>query len=174
MTHINRKIMISIIILLGIFIECSIVTADPTIDQITTDPASPTHQSTINITAKISGDGITSVKVTVSECNDVDGICYFNTPYTMTKNGEGDWVAQATLKDTGKSNYIKYTFDVTDSERTHALSDSSWRVDISTQNGGDNSQNNNKSPGFEIIILLVAVIIGILIVGILKIKRKRL
>ncbi|MEE9572722.1 MAG: hypothetical protein V3W20_06740 [Candidatus Neomarinimicrobiota bacterium] len=160
MKYVNGKIFITMIVTLSLFM--SIASADPSVDGVTTDPASPTHQSTITVTATITGDDISSVNLTVSECK--EGLCFIYTDYTMTQNDNGDWVAEATLEDTSKvSTYIQYLFAVVDDgvEFPDITSDD-WKVDLTIENGGSGNGGNggNGLPGFGIITLLVAIIIG--------------
>ena len=147
--------------LLAIVISSSLVTADPIVDEITTDPENPTHESTITVTAKIIGDDVTSVNLSVSEC--MIGLCFKSENYQMTQSAAGEWVAEITLLDaSGESTYIEYTFEIIDSGTEYVL-DENWRVDISegTDNNADSNDDSNGSPGFEIIIFLAAIIIGI-------------
>ena len=75
MKYMNGKIFVTMIVSLSLFM--SIASADPSVGGITTDPASPTHQSTITVTATITGDDIESVTLTVQECK--PGSCFIYT-----------------------------------------------------------------------------------------------
>lgn len=172
MKYVKTKILAIVITCLGLLMTSASVTADPIVDVVTTNPSSPVPQSTITITATISGDDITSVNVTVSECK--IGLCFIYNIYPMSQNDAGDWVAEATLQDaSGESTYIKYRFDVIDSGVEYTL-DEDWKVNLTIENGnGDNGGNGgngdgNGIPGFEIITLFAAIIIGIILV-----RRKR-
>ena len=162
MKYVNGKIFVTMIVTLSIFM--SIASADPSVGEITTDPASPTHQSTITVTATITGDDIESVTLTVSECK--AGLCFIYNDYTMTRNDDGDWVAEATLEDPNKvSTYIKYLFDVVDNGVEYPdITSDNWKVDLTIENGGSGNggdgNGSNGLPGFEIITLLAAIIIG--------------
>lgn len=166
MKYMNGKIFITMIVTLSLFM--SIASADPSVDGVTTDPASPTHQSTITVTATITGDDISSVTLTVSECK--AGLCFIYNDYPMERNDDGDWVAEATLEDPNKvSTYIQYLFDVVDNgvEFPDITSDN-WKVDLTIENGGSGNGGGDDNggsglPGFEIITLLGAIIIGIVL-----------
>jgi len=158
MKNFKRKILIMIIMIFSLYISSVNVIADPVVNEITTVPANPTPQSTIAITADISGEDITSVNVTVSECK--IGLCFIYNTYPMSKNDAGDWVGHATLQDdSGDSTYIKYQFEVIDSGVEYTL-DEDLKVNLTIENNDNTPSNNGKTPGFEIITLLVAIIIG--------------
>jgi hypothetical protein len=159
MKNFKRKILIMIIVIFSLYISSVNVIADPVVNEITTVPASPTPKSTITIIAGISGEDITSVNVTVSECK--VGLCFIYNTYPMSKNDAGDWEAQATLQDdSGDSTYIKYQFEVIDSGLEYTL-DEDLKVNLSIENNNNTpSDNNGKTPGFEVITLLAAIIIG--------------
>lgn len=151
------------------------VLANPTVNEITTDPASPSHQETITVTASVTGDDIRSVTILVGECVRSTGICYFWTPYEMEQNQDGDWVATATLQSvSGSSDYISYKFDIEDNGTEYNLEDDSWEIDFAIEDdddgngGGTDDTGGSGSPGFEIITLLAAIVIGVLFL-----KRKR-
>ena len=160
MKNFKRKILIMIIVIFSLYISSVNVIADPVVNEITTVPANPTPQSAITIIAGISGEDITSVNVTVSECK--VGLCFIYNTYPMNKNDAGDWEAHATLQDdSGDSTYIKYEFNVTYSGQKKTLSNETWKVNLSIENSNNTpSDNNGKTPGFEIITLLAAIIIG--------------
>lgn len=159
MKYVKGKISITVIVMLGLIISSVNVLADPVVDEITTDPTSPTHQSTITITATITGDDITSVNITVLECK--VGLCFTYSTYIMSQNGEGNWVAEATLQDdSGRSTYIKYVFNIVDSGVEYQdITSDNWKVDLSI----DDVNGGNGIPGFETITLLAAIIIGIIL-----------
>jgi len=159
MKNFKRKILIMIIVIFSLYISSVNVIADPVVNEITTVPANPTPQSAITIITGISGEDITSVNVTVSECK--VGLCFIYNTYPMNKNDAGDWEAQATLQDdSGDSTYIKYQFEVIDSGVEYTL-DKDLKVNLTIENNDNTtSDNNGKTPGFEIITLLAAIIIG--------------
>lgn len=169
MKYAKTKILVIVITCLGLLMTSASVTADPIVDEVTTNPSSPAPQSTITITATITGDDTTSVNVTVSECK--IGLCFIYNTYPMSQNDAGDWVAEATLQDaSGESTYIKYIFDVIDSGVEYTLNED-WKVNLTIENGNSGNGGNGGSngiPGFEIITLLAAIIIGIILL-----RRKR-
>ena len=160
----------------SLFMANLVNAAEPTVDDFSTDPSSPTPKSTITVTATFTGDDISSVTVKIQECSSADGVCFINNDYEMSQNQDGDWVATATLKDdSNRADYISYIFYVTDSGVEYELQNSSWKLLMDAEdgnggNGGDGNSDGNGTPGFEVISLLLAVLVG---VSLLKRKRSR-
>ena len=94
----------------------------------------------------------------------------------MEQNQDGDWVATPTLKSvSGSSDYISYKFEIDDNGTEYNLEDDSWEIDFAIEDDDDNGgttdggdDEGSGSPGFEIITLLAAIVIGFLFL-----KRKR-
>jgi len=167
----KRKYIFTIFVTLGFLLSSAITLADPTIDEIITNPSNPTHQSTINVKAKILGDDVSSVNLTISECK--IGSCFIDTSYEMTQDN-GYWVVDATLQDdSDSSTYIKYIFEVVDSGVEYSgITSDDWKVNLTIQDDEDGSIDNDETkkdtPGFLFIIFIVAITISFIIV-----KRKR-
>lgn len=160
----NRHVLLISILVLGLYFSSANVVADPVVENISTDPTSPAPLSTITVTANINGEDISSVNLTVSECDET--VCFIYNTYPMSKSESGDWVAKATLHDdSGRSTHIKYGFDVIDGGVIYPLTDSTWRVDLAAENGDQNGNggDGNSTPGFEIIYFLIVIIIGLLL-----------
>ena len=165
-----RKILFATMVFLSLCVSSAIVNADPVVESVDTDPAEPTPQSEITVTATITGVDIVSVNLTVSECRRDTGTCFIYTDYKMEQNQDGDWFAEARLlDDSGVSDYISYIFKINDDGVEYTLT-GQWDVDlkIDSGNGGNGDNGGNGSPGFEIITVLAAIAIGILLI-----KRKR-
>ena len=90
------------------------VTADPTVDEITTEPAEPTPLSTVKVIATITGENIISVKLTVAECDDES--CFLShPPIEMNMNEDGKYETELTLEDDkNRANHIQYQFMIND------------------------------------------------------------
>jgi hypothetical protein len=170
MERIRRNILLVAIIILSVFLSMvSFVAAEPVVENITTDPKNPAPLSTITVTADIRGENISTVNLTISECDEI--ACYVYQIIQMSKTESGDWIVEAALQDgSGRSTHIKYRFDITDGGVLYQLTEDIWRVDLSTGNGDQNGDGSDgdDTPGFEIITLLAAIIIGILLL-----KQKR-
>lgn len=160
----NRHVLLISILVLGLYFSSANVVADPVVENISTDPTSPAPLSTITVIANINGEDISSVNLTVSECDET--VCFIYNTYQMSKSESSNWVTKATLHDdSGRSTNIKYSFDVIDSGVIYPLTDNSWRVDLASENGDQNGNggDGNSVPGFEIIYFLIAVSIGLLL-----------
>jgi len=164
MRYIEKKVLIMTFVVLGLYFSSANVVADPVVENISTDPTSPAPLSTITVTANINGEDISSVNLTVSECDET--VCFIYNTYPMSKSESGDWVAKATLHDdSGRSTHIKYVFDVIDGGVIYPLTDSTWRVDLAAENGDQNGNggDGNSTPGFERIYFLIPVATGLLL-----------
>ena len=154
------------------------VLAETAVDSVSTVPSYPEPLSEVTVTATISGDDITAVRVYVQEC-ERGFACYTKNFHDMEENADGDWEVTADLEDdSGRVDYITYWFYVTveGSDEEIVLSEDSsgekMEVDLDVSggsNGDDGGSSSNGSPGFELITLLVAVGIGFIIL-----RRKRL
>lgn len=143
------------------------IAAEPTINNITTVPESPAPLSTITIIADISGEDISKVNLTVSECNDT--ACFLNQKVNMALNQDGKYEAQITLKDSeGRANHLQYLFKVALEDGTeYHLSEDLWKVYLDLgENGGENNNEDDNgedgTPGFELLFLFIAIFISFL------------
>jgi len=156
----STKIITTILVLFGLFIStASIVSAaDPTVS---IDPTEPTAKSSVTFTAEFTDSDISNVKLIVQECNPT--ICYADKLETsMTEMSANNFEGSVTLThDDGT--YIKYwvEYKVGDVESSHGPIEKN----LKTSNGNNGS---NDSPGFEIILVFISVI---MIMFILKRKR---
>ena len=150
--------------------------ADPSVISVETNPESPEPESTVTVTANITGDEISSVNLTVSECTDEgDNVaCFAFQTVKMSLNSDGFYEANFTLKDAeGRSNHIKYELTVISNDTSFDFTDSSFRADLSEAPGDNNTtptkEEDKGIPGFEIVFVLMALIIGLFLF-----KQKRL
>ena len=160
------------IIILSIFLISmlftSIVSADPTVDSITTDPVKPKPLSTFTIIVDISGVNIEEVKVTVTECTDgpPETTCFVShTNLAMTLNNDGKYETQVSLTGTQDSiDHVQYVYYITDDGVEYTLTED-FRTDLDVSNGQNNGVGgSNSSPGFELILLIIAIIVGLIII----------
>lgn len=153
------------------FLTASIVSAaDPAVVEITTNPERPEPTATITVIAEITGDNIESVTVSVTGCD--DNGCYdnyLNLPMTLNDDGKYE-TEEFTLKHSVPTiDHLQYAFTVNDGVEDHILADTSWKTyldvggDNGDINGGTNGSGDSNSPGFELLILLVAVMVGVLV-----------
>lgn len=169
----NRNLIIGSIFLICILLS-NIVSADPTVDSVESVPESPKPLSTFTILATITGDNIISVKVSISECTYGDEttnpLCYVphvNIP--MTLNDDGKYECEVTLTGTQKLiDHVQYQFDINDDGADYTVEDFVTDLDVQAGNGNTNGGGDNGSPGFELVFVLVAIMIGVLLY-----KKKR-
>lgn len=165
MRYIEKKVLIMTFVVLGLYFSSANVVADPVVENISIDPASPAPLSTITVTANIDGEDITNVNLSVGECNKTAGVCYIYHQIPMTEKTEGQYTAEVTLEKS-KASYISFTFDITYDGETKKLENDSWDVDLSIESGNGDTTNGgdgNNVPGFEIIYFLIVIIIGLLL-----------
>jgi hypothetical protein len=159
-----KKISIIIILFLGLYLSTFNVSANPTIENMTTNPVKPEPLSTFTVIATITGENIISVNVTISECTEEPPAqCFKSHPnIPMTLNDDGKYEAEVTLTGTQKSiDHVQYLFIINDNGIEYQVGD--LKTYLKTDNGGDND-----SPGFELVILLIAAFISLIFL-----KRKR-
>lgn len=159
-----KKISIIIILFLGLYLSTFNVSANPTIENMTTNPVKPEPLSTFTVIATITGENIISVNVTISECTEEPPAqCFKSHPnIPMTLNDNGKYEAEVTLTGTQESiDHVQYLFIINDNGIEYQVGD--LKTYLKTDNGGDND-----SPGFELVILLIAAFISLIFL-----KRKR-
>jgi len=155
----TKKICISGIILGMLLLTTSVSSAVPALDKMVLNPAVVTPQSDVTFTADIEDyDFAKNVYLIVEECT--FGFCYadsFNE--SMSDNGEGKFEKKITLKHDDATE-IKYHVEIEGTDGEWTASKVTY-VNLDTtgsSNGGDN--DSNSTPGFELIFLLMAVIVG--------------
>jgi len=144
--------------------------ADPTV---TVDPEAPIAESTVSFTAELDDEDVIGVWLKVQECNANSGICFPDSlqNISMTEQ-DSEYKASVTLSH-DDATYIQYTIYVETSEglleylKDTKINLSEQQNSNGTGNGGD---DDNGTPGFEVISLLLAVLVG---VSLLKRKRFR-
>jgi len=163
----NIKTIIGTILFLSLCLSTFSVNADPTVENITTNPVKPKPLSTFRVIATITGENIISVTVTVSECTEQPPAQCFksHTNIPMTLNDNGKYEAEVKLTGTQDSiDHVQYLFSINDSGTEYQVGDLKTYLDIETNNNG----SDNGAPGFELVILLIAVFISLIFL-----KRKR-
>lgn len=163
----NKIVLFMIIMFIFSFMNVTVL-AEPTVNNIYTVPENPEPQSSVAIIADISGEDISSVNLSVSECNYDTGQCYENERYEMTLNSEGKYETQITLEDTkDRTDHIQYKVTVIDNDVEYSFTDESLitDLDLSSNNADSNGEENNTgdTSGFEFIFVLVALFISLLI-----------
>lgn len=165
----NRKKYLVTFLFLGmiLFTSINVIAVDPTLESFSIDPEEPAPLSDITVTADIGGEGITAVIVHIKECNKAQGVCFIQQNGTMTELETGKFQAQFTLKE-DKADYIQYYFDITINGEETRL-DETWTIDLLVDSNNNTSNGDNGTPGFELIILIIAIGVGFILF-----RKKRL
>jgi len=166
MKNIKRNIISGVILLLGLYLSTLSVSAEiATVDQVTINPEEPELLSTVNFTADITGDDISTVNLIVGECDDVTGVCYKYHRVTMTKLPTGEYQAEVTLA-SSKATYIYCEFLITNSSGfSEQIKDDSWKFNLSIEADGTNGgADTNESPGFELVLMLVSIVVVVFLI----------
>lgn len=175
----NLKNVLVIILLAGLCLSIAgIATAEePSVGKISISPEKPTRQSKVNFSVQITGDNIEKVYVKVEECvgdpDSPDYFCYAGLLNVSLNDVSGTWKGTGTLQyansDEGhcwlvvKSNGIWYDFKNDKSTWTN------FKIIAANNNGANGGDStNNKSPGFELILVIVSIVVALFIY-----KKKR-
>jgi len=165
----KKSLMIGVL-LLGMCVvnAFAVGAAEPTI---TIDPESPAPASEVTFSVEISDDNVSEVWLIVTECKG-STFCYTPQNVSMSESEveNNTYEVDVTLE-YDDSTYITYSVNV--------KSDVGWEksedhtVYLSVPSNGDQSSNgddNNQTPGFELIPMMLSIAI---IVFIFKRKRDR-
>ena len=123
-------------------------------------PSNPTSGSTVTFTVNISEENVSGIWLEIQECNGDKGICYPRQNISMQENNPGTYQLSIDLKH-DDATYIQYTLNI---ETT-----SGWKeyfkenkVNLSKEDNAS-SNNNDGTPGFEIIGLLAASLMTVIL-----------
>jgi len=136
----------------------SVVAADATI---TVSPETPSPKSTVTFTAEFDSGDIQSVYLNYNECN--SQACYSLYNKSMESIGDNKFEVEITLlKD--DATYVQYWLQFKSADGWS--SSEVEKTYLSTDSGGD----SNDSPGFELLLVVLSIV---LLTIIFKIKRKK-
>ena len=154
----------AMIVCIGAVVLCSAVEAQILFGDISVSPSSPAPQSTITLSISLSGDAPSEVRVRVEECNGNSGICFADVQnVSMSLVSTGSYQTSVTLKHSDAT-YINCTV-LAKVDGNWVLSAKWKRVDLSENPDGP---GDNGTPGFELVVLLVAVGLSFILI-----RRKR-
>jgi hypothetical protein len=126
--------------------------SNPTVGEIKLVPAHPTPQSDVTISTDIDGGEISKVRLIINECDKETGVCHVSRNISMSKKSGNTYEAKITLE---WEEVTSITYHIS------LESDGKWieydehTTKLST---GESSNDSNGSPGFEIIVFLIAII----------------
>jgi hypothetical protein len=149
----------------------SAATAGPTFGEITLSPAAPTALSTVTLSVILGGDTPSDVRVTVEECNGRTGICYPDIQnVSMSLFSAGNYKTNVTLKH-ADATYI--TCQVVAKTSGTWTSSPKKNVNLSENTNGNHNGNNgndDKTPGFEVVLFIIAIGLSLIVLGRKRVK----
>jgi len=146
---------------------CSAVEADLTFGEISVTPLLPAPQSAITLSIPISGDTPSQVQVIVEECNGRTGICFYDVQnVSVPLISMGNYQTSVTLRH-AEATYINCT--VLAKMNDTWIHSPEWKVINLTENSNGNTNGNgngdNGIPGFELVLVIIAIGISFIVVG---------
>ncbi|HWR27851.1 MAG TPA: hypothetical protein VN377_05395 [Candidatus Thermoplasmatota archaeon] len=165
----NERKIIPIIVIMSIIgtIAGSVAAAGVTFGTITVTPSQPAALSTVTISVPISGEAPSEVRVTVEECNGRTGICYPDIQnVSMPLISSSIYRADVTLKHTDAT-YI--TVNIVAKISGVWQESSGKRVNFS-ENPDGNDGDGKKSPGFEVVVFVIAIGVILILIGRKRVK----
>lgn len=163
-----KKILIATMVFLSLCITSVSAIAAPTVN-VVIEPEEPTRKSTVTITATItSEDEIDAVWLQIKECS--QSYCHQGENLTMNLvNGKYQYEYALKWSD---AVYFNYSFIISSGEESFPTEETKVLLKLDSGNGDTNGNgtSGNGSPGFELILLIIAVFIGVIL---LKRKRSR-
>ncbi|PNX54148.1 MAG: hypothetical protein BV458_00645 [Thermoplasmata archaeon M9B2D] len=160
----NGKKCILSIVMLSVFgaTVCSATVTGITFGEIISSPTSPPPISTVTFSIEISGGTPSEVKIWVQECNGGTGICYPDTQnVSMTLGSPGMYSSDVLLKH-ADATYMTC--------QVWAKTDGTWEsspkrnITLSAGTNGNGSDGDNKTPGFELLLFVMALIGTVILV----------
>ena len=159
----------------------SLISAEPTVEEITLSPEEPEPLSEVTFIATVtSEESLDQVNIIVRKCKKVEGqeLCYVDSINESMSLFENTYRATVTLKHDDatyikynlviKSEGIWYEYDPIQVNLTVEPANGNGNGDGTNgngSNGGNGENGDNGTPGFEIISLLIAIVIGVLLLG---------
>jgi len=164
-----RKITLGLFLTIILAVIYMPATNAEAIVEYTIEPEQPKPQSEVTIIAKIIDEDIKSVFLEMQECNTA-GTCFgWKTNVSMTPTGNADEYKATINLEREDSKYFSLRLAIEKDGEWEYTSTANYHdvmLDRSSSNGDDNDSNN--TPGFEIILMIVAILVGVILS-----KRKR-
>ena len=139
-----------------------VTAADPNVGEIKLSPSKPTPQSDVTVSTDITGGDVSKVRLIINECNKDKGICLASRNITMSKKSGNTYETTVTLQ---WEDATSITYHISLESNGKWIEYNEYTTKLST---AGSSNDSNGSPGFEIIIFLIAIISFIIYVKKLK------
>ena len=165
-----KRILTATIVILSLCVSSAIVIAEPVVEDVTISPEEPKVKDTVTITATItSEEDIDEVTLKIKECD--ENMCMQTESYQMEfEDGKYTYTDELTY---AAATYFGYQFIIISNgneTETEFVNVTLKPADNGGTNGGNGGNGDGGIPGFELVPLLVAIIIGVLL---LRRKRSR-
>jgi hypothetical protein len=163
----NIVVFIALVVMSFFLTDIGVAVA-PTIGEVVINPERPEHGSDVTFSVDIAGDNVSSVWLVFKECK--ENLCYKNKNISMTKSGDR-YEANVTLENEDAT-YITYHIEVnSNGEWFHSESVNLTLAEKTdgNQNGNNNGNTDKGTPGFELVLFIVAVGLATLLL-----RKKRL
>ena len=166
-----RKFVITSIFFISIFLlnVSSNARGEPIVGEIILNPEKPKMQSDVTFTADISGDSISSVRLVLNECNKPKKICHAPPQNVSMNKVSGNIYQTVVTLQWDDVSSITYHIEL--------ISDGKWieyeeyTTNLTLDSEDSNvSGDSNGSPGFEIMVFLLAIVGVVLLFKKLKFK----
>ena len=154
-----RHILLTILFVMSVFLLTVniIALAEPVVGDVTLDPSNPAPQSDVTFSVDIDGDSISSVRLIISECNKEIGVCHAPPQnVSMKKIDDNYYEAKVTLKHDDVTS-ITYHVVIKSDDKWIKYDEYTTVLSINSGDSDSNKNGSNDTPGFEIIVFLIAI-----------------
>ena len=147
----KRLIIVNFICIFLFLLISNTVQADPTVGKIKLDPANPAPQSDVTISTEITGGDVSKVRLIINECDKETGVCHVPRNISMSKKSGNTYETKVTLE---WEEVTSITYHISLESNGKWIEYDEYTTKLST---GGSSNDSNGSPGFELIIFLIAI-----------------
>jgi len=135
--------------------------ADPIIGNILVTPSHPAPLSDVTFSVEIEGNDISSVRLIVRECNKETGVCHAPPQNASMSNvGGNTYETEVTLIHDDVTS-ITYNIEIKSEGKWMESDESTTTLNVKSEDTDSNGNDSNDTPGFEIILLILAMITGV-------------
>jgi hypothetical protein len=151
-----RKIFLISVFFTGMFLLNlgTLAIGNPIVGDIILNPEKPKMQSDVTFTVDISGDSISSVRLVLNECNKPKAICHAPPQNVSMNKVSGNTYRTVVILQWDDVSSITYHIEVISDGKWIEYEEFTTNLDI----GSDGSSDSNDSPGFEIMVFLLAIV----------------
>ena len=166
-----RKLFLIFVFFAGIFLLNlgTIAIGDPIVGEIILNPEKPKMQSDVTFTVDISGDSISSVRLVLNECNKPKKICHAPPQNVSMNKVSGDTYQTVVTLQWDDVSSITYHIELISNGEWIEYEEFTTNLLIDSE-GTSSSGDSNGSPGFEIMVFLLAIVGVVLIFKKFKFK----